>query len=146
METEIIAIILASLALIGTCCSYIIHDRKIKKQQALIQKYEIQKIAKEKEKSKKASLDANVINKSSRKKTIIISNKGMSDAKNVIVKFPKIDKIFSIENPSPFDLTVDSNIKINLTLSEGKSEIFEVEIEWQDDFKEKNKASQTIQI
>jgi len=146
METDIIAIILASLALIGTCFSYFIHDRKIKKQQAIIQQFEIRKIVKEEEESKKAFLVANVIDMGGGKKTIIVSNQGKSSARNVIAKIPNIHNVFNENNPSPFNLSVGSEIEIYLMLSQGILKKYEIEFEWQDDFNEENKANQTVQI
>ena len=58
---ELASIILSIIALLGSLVTYIVHDRKIKRQEAKINEYQLAKIKEEEEDSKKAQICGNII-------------------------------------------------------------------------------------
>ena len=143
---EIIGIIISIFALAFATLTYFKHDLKIKKQDAIINSYQIEKIKLEKEQEKKAIIEANVISHTKGKRIIKIYNKGKSIAKNVTVNIPENDGYSILKNPCPIDIKPLNSIEIIIIVFNNDPDKIEIDFEWKDDFNDKNKDSQTIQI
>ncbi|MGK0447482.1 MAG: hypothetical protein ACJA2M_001256 [Polaribacter sp.] len=144
---EIAGIIISIFALSLSIFTYFKHNKKIKEQSVLLNKYHLEKIEKEKEEEKKAIIEANVITGHKGTKIIKVYNRGKSIAKNVNILIPENDGYKVFINPCPIDILPQNGIEIKLSTFLGKRPCkIEVEFEWSDDFKERNKESQTIQI
>jgi hypothetical protein len=137
---------IAVLALILSVFTYFKHDLKIKKQDALLNEYHIEKIKIEKEKEKKAVIEANVITDHKGRKIVKVYNKGKSLAKNVDVIFPENNGFEKLNNPCPIDIKPQNGIEIILIVFNSSPTKIEIKFEWQDDFKEINTDTQMIQI
>jgi hypothetical protein len=143
---EIVGLVISILALLLALFTYFKHDLKIKQQASLLNKYQLEKIEKEKEEDRKAIIEANVINGDKGKKTIKIYNKGKSVAKNVNVEIPDIDGFQVVNNPCPIDIRPQNGIDIILVAFIGRPNKVEIEFEWSDDFNASNRDKQTIQL
>lgn len=144
---EIAGFILSILALLFSAFIYIKHDIKIKKQSKLLNEYSLEKIEKEKEDEKKAIIEANVYNENKGTRVIKIYNRGKSVARKVNVTVPKNDGYHVFKNPSPMDILPQNSFEIKLSaFLENKPDKIDIAYEWDDDYKENNKATQTIQI
>lgn len=144
---NIVAIIISSLALIFSVFTYLKHDKKIKHQSELLNKYHLEKIEKEKEQEKKAIIEANVIPGQKGSITIKVYNRGKSIARNVNVIIPENDGYHVFINPCPIDIRPQNGIDIKLgALLDKHPDKIEIEFEWSDDFSEKNTEKQMIQI
>lgn len=139
-----IIISICSLAL--SLYTYFKHDSKIKKQSARLNKYQLEKIEKEKESEQKAILESNVIKGDRGKRIVKVYNKGKSIAKNVIVTFPNEEGFTVTNNPSPIDIRPQQGIDILLFMYESPFNKTDIEITWSDNFKESNLDRQTVQI
>jgi len=140
------SIIISIIALLFSLFTYFKHDKKIKKQAALLNTYQLEKIEKEKEEEKRAIVEANVLTDHKGRKIIKVYNKGKSLAKDVKVIIPKSNGYEIINNPCPIDIKPQIGIEITLIVLNSSLNKIEVCFEWQDNFKEKNIDSQMIQI
>lgn len=143
---EIVGIAIALLALALSLFTYFKHDLRIKKQDALLKSYQIEKIKVEKEQEQRAIIEANVVTDHKGRKIIKVYNKGKSIAKDVNVVIPQSDGFKMITNPCPIDIKPQNGIEIVLIVFNTCPDKIEIDFEWKDNFKEKNIDSQMIQI
>jgi len=144
---EIAGLIISIIALFLSIITYLVHDHKIKKQEKLLNEYQITKIESEKIESKKAIIEANIIKVNNGKDAIKIYNKGKVTARNVNVIFPE-PKGYQIisNNPCPIDLKPTHSIEFILILFTGHPEKIDITFEWSDDFHEHNIENQQLQL
>jgi len=145
META--GFITALFALFFSFYTYLVHDKKIKRQEKLINDYNIEKILDEKLMDKKAIIEADVIDGHNGHKIIKVFNKGKSIANKVIVDIPESDGYKVFNNPCPIEIIPTKSINIELgAFSTRCPGTIRIEMRWDDNFKENNLTSQTIQI
>lgn len=143
---ECIPIAISLFAVGFSVYTYRKHDRKINEQNKLINKYTLEKLAKENELEKKAIVEANVVRYDKGKRIIKIYNKGKAVAKNVVVSFPDDPNIIIREYPSSFDISPYNSMDISVSIFVGSPHTAKIAIEWDDDYKSDNKETQTIQL
>ena len=143
---EIIGLILSILAIALSAYTYFNHDRKIKKQQKLLNDYQLEKVEKEKIEALRAIMEVKVIKKRDGLDGIVISNKGKSIARSVNVTIPENELYEVMNNPCPIDIRPQQNIEITMILFNNFPDKIELEFEWKDEFKEVNVESQFIQL
>ncbi len=143
---EIAGIVISILALSLSAFTYFNHDRKIKKQQKLINAYQIEKVEKEKIESLRAILEAKVLKKRDGLNGIIICNTGKSIARSVNVTIPENELYEVMNNPCPIDLRPQQSIEITIALVDNFPDKIELKFEWKDEFREVNIESQVIQL
>ena len=103
META--SLIISILALIASVLTYFLHDRRIKKQEAKINDYQLTKIQEEAIVNKKAQLSGSItIFKNDGKRILKITNNGKATATNVRMEILNGVNISTIINPFPFEL------------------------------------------
>lgn len=142
----IIGIVISLIALMFSLFTYFKHDLKIKQQSALLNKYQLEKIDKEKEEQKKAIIEANLIIGSTGSRILKVYNKGKSTAKKVNIKIPDTEGLQAINNPCPIDIRPQNGIDIMLAFTLETPDKINIEFEWQDNFKDINTDFQTIQL
>ena len=92
-------------ALLFSAYTYSKHDKKIKAQEQIINDYQINKIAKENEESKKASIRGNIIKGDKGKRTLKVYNCGKATARNIRVEGLKCDGVIIMQdNLFPYEL------------------------------------------
>ncbi|MBN2394935.1 MAG: hypothetical protein JXC36_00545 [Candidatus Atribacteria bacterium] len=144
---EILGLIISILALALTIITYILHDNRIKKQEKLLNEYQLAKIETEKIELKKALIEANVIKIKDWKNAIKVYNKGKSIARKVYVTIPSSESYNLIGgSPCPIDLKPNHSIEFILLLSTEYPDKIEVKLEWEDDFNEHNVENQELQL
>lgn len=143
---EIFGIILSFIAIGFSLFTYFKHDLRIKQQAARLNKYQIEKIDKEKEEQRKAIIEANVKREEKGTITIKIYNKGKSLAKGVNVLIPDVEGLHVINNPCPIDIRPQNGIDILLAATIDRPDKIEIQFRWQDDFLDDNFDFQTIQL
>lgn len=143
---QIIPIIISSLALLLSLYTYFKYDKKIKKQSALINKFQLIKLKKESESEKKAIIEANVIKGDKGKRIIKVYNKGKATAKNVIVTFSDEPNVSFTNYPQSIDIRPQNSIEIIFYAFIGSQDTLEINFEWEDGLNKENKDSQIIQI
>lgn len=143
---EIAGIIIALFALTLSLFTYIKHDLKIKKQDALLNSYQLEKIKVEKEQEQKAIIEANVVTDHKGRKIIKVYNKGKTTAKDVNVILPQNEGFNAINNPCPIDIKPQNGIEIILIVFYGCPDKVKITFEWKDNFKDNNVDYQMIQL
>jgi len=83
---EMASIIISILALIGTVYTYFVHDRKIKRQESIINEYQLAKFKEEEEESKKAQICGNIVKYDSGKRVLKFYNRGKAMATNINIQ------------------------------------------------------------
>ena len=109
---QILPIAISALALLLSLYTYFWHDAKIKKQNALINQFQLEKYRKETDSEKKAIVEANVINREKGKRIIKVYNKGKATAKNVVVTFPGNPNVFISDYPDSIDIRPQNSMEI----------------------------------
>lgn len=143
---ECAPIIISVLALGFSLYTHFKYDDKIKKQNALINKFTLEKLKKEVELEKKAIIEVNVLRGDKSKITLKVYNKGRAIAKNVRVTFPGDPNVHIREYLSPVDINPQNSMEIFLTVFMGSPSTLQIDFEWEDGFKLDNRGSQVIQL
>ncbi|MGE9310329.1 hypothetical protein ACLOAU_01680 [Niabella sp. CJ426] len=144
---QIIPFVISAVALLLSLYTYFRHDAKIKKQNALINQFQLERFKKETDSEKKAIIEANVVKSEKGRRIIKVYNKGKATARNVIVTFPGETNLIIPDYPSSIDIRPQNSIEIIAFAYEGSSgNTLKIDFEWQDDFRLDNKDSQTLQL
>lgn len=145
---DTITIILSVLALLFSGFTYLAHDRKLKKQEKLLNDYQLRFLAQSEEENKKAVIRAKAVKYNGGNRTLYIYNTGKAKAFNVIVDMPNPSQVFSSNTKFPLkyaELLPDAPREVILYLCEGDNELT-LNYTWDDDYQKENKESQTIDL
>lgn len=144
---EIISLIVAILAFVFSAITYLVHDSKLKKQEGLLNNYQLQKFEEEKIDSQKAIIRANVIKGDKGKVTIKVFNAGKAKAKSIDVKLLGNGAFHVGRNPFPFEfLNPQEGTEMLLFLFVGSPNKLLIELSWQDDFNLHNTHQQMLTL
>ena len=138
--------IISILALVLSGYTYFKHDHKIKKQEKILNDYQINEIEAKRIESKKAKIEAQVVKNNEWNNAIKVFNKGQALARNVNVIIADQEGFKIRNSPCPIDVKPQHSFEIVLFLSTNYPEKILLELEWDDDFKEKNRDQQYIQL
>ena len=151
---------LSALAAFGSLYTYLVHNRKLNKQQkqineqvALLNNYQLEKNKEEENNKKKALIEANVVpyfNGRHKSWKIKIYNKGVSKASNIslisddlqndaMITLLRIDELL----PYP-SLVPQQSFEIYVRLCSGYKSIYRIKLVWDDDFGEKQYQEQDL--
>ena len=143
------SLIISCLSLLLGGFSFWLYDRKIKKQDAIINEYRIKQFETKQEEEKKAVIRANIIKEEKGKRTMKIYNSGKAVAYNIRIKFQSDmneivydDKLFPYEKLMPQDCTSLSLLRI----CTGASNKINVKFIWDDDFQKDNYNTQVLTL
>lgn len=141
-------LIISCLALGVSVFTYFKHDKKIKAQEQIINDYQINKIAKENEESKKASIRGNIIKGDRGKRTLKVYNCGKAAARNIRVEGLKCDGIIIMqENLFPYELMTSLDYtELTMCLLMGYPATIKLKYIWDDDFGLNNEFEQVLTL
>lgn len=145
---EILPIILSTLALSFSFYTFFAHDRRLKKQERLLNDYQLRLLDQSEKDSKKAVIRAKAVKYTRGKRTLYICNIGKTEAKNLKVDLPNPDEVYSSNPKFPLlyeRLLPEASREVQLFLTEGNDEL-DLIYEWEDDYSVKNRESQTIDL
>ncbi|WP_339904874.1 hypothetical protein [uncultured Cyclobacterium sp.] len=143
---QIIPIIVSTMALGFSLYTHFKYDAKIKKQNTLINQFQLDKFKKETDSEKRAIIEANVVKGEKGKRIVKVYNKGKAIAKNVVVTFPGASNVFIMDYPASIDIRSQNSIDIQINASKISPETLTINFEWEDDLSLNNKDSQIIQV
>lgn len=143
---QCVPIVISVVAFGFSLYTYCKHDRKIKEQDELINRFTLEQFEKEKELEKRAIIQASVIKRDKGRREIKVYNKGKTIAKNVVVTFPENPNLIMDEYPSPIDILPHHSIEIRTNIFYGSPRTTEIAFEWEDGVKLDNKGSQVLQL
>jgi hypothetical protein len=147
-ENMDISIILSIVAILGSAITYIVHDKKLKSQEARINDHEINRIEKEKEDAKRAQIRASSFKEKAGTRTIRIFNTGQSIAKNVRFEFipTELNASIRINNfPYPYLNPKDSS-DVFIVLYAASPDKTEIKLLWDDEYQKDNEYTQIIDL
>lgn len=145
---DMISIIIAALALAFSCYTFFSHDRRLKKQEKMLNGYQLRLMAQSEEENKKAIIRAKSVKYTGGKRTLYIYNTGKAKASNLKVDMIEDEQVIASKPNLPQtyeELLPDASREIQLLLTEGDDEIT-LTFEWEDDFRKDNKDSQTVDL
>lgn len=144
---EIVSLIIAIVAFVFSFITYLIHDRRLKKQEGLLNAYQLQKYEEEKVDSQKAIIRANVIKGDKGRVTIKVFNAGKAIAKNIDLKLLGSGALHVGRNPFPFEfLNPQEGTEMLLFISVGSPDKLLIELSWEDDFNFHNTHQQMLTL
>jgi len=144
---EILSLIVSVTALLGSAVTYLMHERRLKAQEAKINVYQLRKFEEEEREAKKAIIRANMIKGERGKRTIKVYNKGKATARNVrfFVEGAEGDDLFIGNNPFPMSFMNEHDaVDLVIHLHSGSPDQVIIRLEWEDDFFINNEHSQII--
>ena len=145
---ELLSLILAAFALAFSCYTFFAHDRRLKKQEKLLNDYQLRSLAQAEDENKKAVIRAKAVKYKSGNRTLYIYNEGKAKARNINVEMPDAEQV-DASNPE-FPLHYDELLPgayrdVNLFLSEGDDELT-LTYGWEDNYSTDNIETQTIDL
>lgn len=146
---EWVSLIVSICALLISAICFIRYDRKIKKQQLIINQYIIQEKEEEKRNNKCARISCSIAKGSRGMRTLIISNTGLAPARNVSVtdirNFKGIIQTGGLVFPYAL-LNPGENIEIPFLVSISSPDTINVKSMWDDEDKQNNIYEQILQL
>lgn len=141
-------LIISCLALGVSVFTYFKHDKKIKAQEQIINDYQINKIAKENEESKKASIRGNIIKGDRGKRTLKVYNCGKATANNIRVEGLDIDSLVVMRNNLfPYELMNPQDYtELIIYIVKGSPSTIKLKYIWDDDFGRNNEFEQVLTL
>lgn len=141
-------LIISCLALGVSVFTYFKHDKKIKAQEQIIIDYLINKIAKENEEIKKASIRGNIIKGDRGKRTLKVYNCGKATARDIRVEGLDMgsfvvmrNDLFPYELMNPQDYT-----EVIIWVVKGSPSTIKLKYIWNDDFGQNNEFEQVLTL
>ena len=150
MNWELIVAIAAFVvslgALVFSAYTYSKHDKKIKAQEQIINDYQINKIAKENEESKKASIRGNIIKGDKGKRTLKVYNCGKATARDIRVEGLDIGSLAVMRNDLfPYELMNPQDYtELIICIVKGSPSTIKLKYIWDDDFGRNNEFEQVL--
>lgn len=138
---------------IGALCfstvTYVVHDRRIKKQEGLINAYQLEKIDAEKIEQKRAFIKANLIKGNKGNRSIKVFNSGKSAARNIRFEILSEDQNFGFLNQDifPFELlNPQESTELTMFVFVGSPDKIKIQFIWEDDSNMLNKYEQVLTL
>lgn len=144
---ETVSLIVAIVAFVFSVITYFVHDSRLKKQEGLLNAYQLQKYEEEKVDLQKAVIRANVLKGDKGKITIKVFNAGKAVAKNINLKFICDQELMTGANPFPFEfLNPQEGTEIILFMHVGSPDKLLIELLWDDEFQQQNTHQQMLTL
>ena len=144
---ELASLILSIIALLGSLATYIVHDRKIKKQEAKINEYQLARFKEEEEDSKKAQICGNIIKYDKGKRVLKVYNKGKSPAKNIRIEGIDENMYFDGAELLPFGLlNPQEAFELTFNIYNISQRILKITILWDDLSQNDNTFTQQLSL
>lgn len=152
MNWELIVAIAAFVVSLGTLIfsayTYSKHDKKIKAQEQIINDYQINKIKKEDEESRKANIKGNIYPGNKGKLILKVFNSGKAIARNIRVEGLDVDSLIVIgKELLPYELmNPQDNTELTLWITKDSPSIIRLRYIWDDDFGQNNEFEQVLTL
>lgn len=144
---ELASIIISILALIGTVYTYFVHDRKIKRQEAIINEYQLAKFKEEEEENKKALISGNIIKKERGQRVLKICNKGKATATNINIQGLDIKELDVYDKILPYELLHPQGYtEIRFMLIMGSPSTIRLTYTWDDPHQKGNTLTEILPL
>ncbi len=145
---EVLSILLAIFAFGFSLYTFFAHDIRLKKQEKLLNEYQLRSMAQSEKENKKAIIRAKTVKYNSGNRTLYIYNTGKAKARKLKVEMPDGAQVYASRPVFPIiydELLPGASREVILLLSEGDDELTLI-FEWEDDYSKDNKEHQTIDL
>lgn len=137
--------------IIGGLFMYYRHDKRIKKQEQLLNDLQIKQYKKAEDQEKQAKVECNIIQGIKGGRRIRFYNSGLSDARNVRIEILNEDCLVGVEGIGswgPYELINPRNgyREERIFLCEGHTDVLQLRITWDDDFENNRYILQSPQL
>ena len=137
--------------IIGGLFMYYRHDKRIKKQEKLLNDFQIKQYKKAEEQEKQAKVECSIINVDKGTRKVRFYNSGLADAHNVrveVLNSSNLDRIVFFGIWGPYDLITSRNgsREEKIMLYEGHPDVLKLRIMWDDDFENDRSIIQAPQL
>ena len=152
MNWELIVAIAAFVvslgALIFSAYTYSKHDKKIKAQEQIINDYQINKIKKEDEESRKANIKGNIYPGNKGKLILKVFNSGKAIARNIRVEGLDVDSLIVIgKELFPYELmNPQDDTELTLWITKDSPSTIRLRYIWDDDFGQNKEFEQVLTL
>lgn len=147
---EYISLFVSICSLAIPAISFFLYDRKIKKQNCLINQYQIQQIEEKKCALNSAKIFGSIIRGKMGMRTLVITNKGLATAKNFHLFDIRDNKgILQTGKLSAYDrqeLAPEGKIEVPFIISESAPDAIRIKCIWDEDHKTGNIYQQSLQL
>ena len=144
---EMASIIISILALIATVYTYFVHDRKIKRQESIINEYQLAKFKEEEEEGKKALISGNIIKTERSQRVLKIYNKGKATATNINIQGLDIREIELQDNILPYELLNPQDYaQIKFLIVMNAPSTIKLTYTWDDAYQTGNSSTQILPL
>lgn len=144
---ELASLIISILALIGTVYTYFVHDRKIKRQEAIINEYQLAKFKEEEEENKKAQICGNIVKYDSGKRVLKFYNRGKAMATNINIQGLNIQAIDIYDNILPYELLNPQDYaEITFRIIMNAPSTIKLTYTWDDAYQTGNSSTQILPL
>ncbi|MFC3560202.1 hypothetical protein [Pedobacter jamesrossensis] len=143
------SLIISVLALLASAATYLLHDRRLKKQERLINDHQIQKITQEHNENNKAMVKAHVVKHQKGKREIKVFNAGKAVAKNVNLEILTDLNGMSVDNYDIFPyefMNPQEGTQFLIFLYEGPVNVIKVRTSWDDAHQPGNSYDQMLTL
>jgi hypothetical protein len=147
------SLIISILALCLSLITYFVHDIRIKKQERVINDYQLSQINEERQQKKQAAVKANIISKPGGTRIIKVFNSGKAVARNINFKILTQGNFHTLnsENLFPYELlnpqeSTEFTLVIFKGSVNGNVDKIKVETTWEDDSSTQNKYEQLLTL
>ena len=137
--------------IIGGLSMYYRHDKRIKKQEQLLNDLQIKQYKKAEDQGKQAKVECNIIRGNKGERRIRFYNSGLSEARNVRIEILNKNSLKGVEGIGswgPYGLITPRNgsREERFFLCEGHADILQLRITWDDDFEKNRSIPQFLQL
>ena len=141
-------LIISCLALGVSVFTYFKHDKKIKAQEQIINDYQINKIKKEDEESRKANIKGNIYPGNKGKLILKVFNSGKAIARNIRVEGLDVDSLVVIgKDLFPYELmNPQDNTELTIWITKDSASVIKLKYIWDDDFGQNNEFEQVLTL
>lgn len=141
---EIASLIISVLAILGSLLVYVLHDRKLKKQESKLNELQLSEIEMSKEDRIKAIVRMDTCYMSNGKGILFLFNEGQAEARSISWLFDN-DILGNINKEDAYErLSPGQRIGFNYYFLKRNDEKTNVTITWEDDFSTSNKITMTL--
>jgi hypothetical protein len=144
---EVASLVLSIIAVLGSFLTYLNHDRRLKKQEELINDFEIEKRRSEENEQKKAHIKGNIIPYAKGHRKLMILNAGKATAYNIRTEILSDTKGIFYSEIEPYEmLNPQDNFENSMHLAYGHLPTLKVKYIWDDEFEKNREFLQVLDL
>ncbi len=144
---EVFSLVLSIIAVIGSVFTYLNHDRRIKKQELIINDYELKKRRSEETELRKAKIKGNIVPFPKGLRKLITFNAGKSIAYNIRIEILNEQEGIIHQDFSPYEmLNPQESFENNIHLAYGHTPTLKIKYIWDDEYGKNNEFVQLLDL